>query len=365
MNIQWNGMRRVKILVTALLTLALIAITARIYAPVYITKVINNHIANSSKIGGAIEGVDLHLWRGAYSIEGIALYTVEREDARPLLTMPRLELTLEWRSLIRGQLLSELVFHSPVLNLHDGKGRNLADENALDENTTWLALADRIAPFAINRLDIRNGELHLYVNEGEWQRGLTLTKLNGQLLNITNSLQVANTLDGQFNLEGELYNVSHFTLKGTYSPYEPRPTFDVDFTMAALPAKQLDALVQYYTPYDIEAGTLDIAAEMQANQGAVDGYLRLGLKEISVFDWRADIERDGDHFFSALFEGLSDGLAQLLENNQTGAIATKVPLAGELDNIDTPLLTLIWGIIENAFIRAYEIELEGSLTFKG
>lgn len=108
-----------------LLVLALVLIGVRAALPGLVTDYANRKLSGIPGYEARIEDVDLHLWRGAYTIHGA---TIEQVDPRriPVLSAPSIALSLEWRELLRGALVGQIEFREPSVNVLAGpvkKGR--------------------------------------------------------------------------------------------------------------------------------------------------------------------------------------------------------------------------------------------------
>ena len=132
--------------------------------------------------------------------------------------------------------------------------------------------------------------------------------------------------------------------------------------MQRLPMMHIDHLISFYSPFDVEAGQLDFAMEFAAKQGVVSGYVKAGVYDLSVFDWQEDVVQDGDNPFQWLFEAVTGGIAELFEGGNKDLVATRIPLEGNIDDIETPLWPAIGAIIRNAFIKSLDIKVDETVT---
>ena len=64
---------------------------------------------------GHVEDIDIHLWRGAYSIEGVRLQKLDGSVATPFLEAKEVDLSVEWLALFHGKIVSEITLDKPVL----------------------------------------------------------------------------------------------------------------------------------------------------------------------------------------------------------------------------------------------------------
>ena len=101
--------RKRLVAIGVVLLLGLLA--ARVAAPVWVEQRINQAIAEAEGLRGNIGEVDLHLYRGAYRIRDIQLYSVNGVEVEPLISIARVELSILWSALIDGEVVAEMTFH--------------------------------------------------------------------------------------------------------------------------------------------------------------------------------------------------------------------------------------------------------------
>ena len=69
-----------------------------------------------------------------------------------------------------------------------------------------------------------------------------------------------------------------------------------------------------------------------------------------------------DLFVQTLWEGLVGAIAELLENQPRDQLATNIPLEGDLSNPDTSVLVAVINILRNAFVEAFQANLDNSIS---
>ena len=123
-------------------------------------------------------------------------------------------------------------------------------------------------------------------------------------------------------------------------------------------------LLNYYAPFDLEAGELDLALEMASDDGELTGYMRPVLHNIDVFSWKGDVEEDGDGLFRNLAELFTGAITELFENQPSNQFATEVEFTGTLDEPDIDTLAAITAILRNAFVDALEARIDNSINLE-
>jgi hypothetical protein len=96
MERRWT--RRNKIAFGVLIVVGLL-LGARLTLPYVVKDYVNRQLAALKAYDGRVADIDLHLWRGAYSIDGIEIVKTGAPRPVPFFKARRLNLSVEWRSL--------------------------------------------------------------------------------------------------------------------------------------------------------------------------------------------------------------------------------------------------------------------------
>src|SRR5918993_3740256 len=108
--------RRDKLLITlAVLVIALIAL--RLALPSIVKDYVNDTLQAMEAYDGSVRDIDIHLWRGAYRIVGLNIVKTGADQPVPFFSSEAIDLSVEWKSLMRGSLVAEGVFVRPDVNL--------------------------------------------------------------------------------------------------------------------------------------------------------------------------------------------------------------------------------------------------------
>lgn len=353
--------------------LLLLLVILRMMAPSIVKSIVNRSLDNAPGLSGSVNDVDLHIYRGAYQIEGIELRTVQGKQEYPFVSVKELDISIFWTKLLRGKVVTELVFDEPTFTFVDVKEEETKKYQAAAKESTWLGISDKLVPFDIDRLEIINGHFSFEgKSKNQNQQGaFFVSHLNTVISGITSpthyktdsthkaSPSTRGTLDGY----GMIYGESKARLAGSFDPFSKKPMFDIDASVDNVKAKHLDALIKIYTPFDIEAGSFTAATELKADNGELTGYIKAGAENLDVFSWKQDIEVDGDNPLQALADAIIGGVATTLSNHETDLVATKIPIEGRLTNPETSVIESFLALLNNAFIDALDIKVDKILSF--
>ncbi|MEL0646290.1 DUF748 domain-containing protein [Pseudoalteromonas agarivorans] len=349
---------------TAIVTL-LILITARIAAPYVVQYYVNEQIKNTEGITGHVGDVDLHLYRGAYAIDNVEIYATNATSApKPLLAIQTLDFSLAWSALFKGNLVTNMAFKSPEIVIYDKEPSTQEQNQQVKDETTWVGLANNLVLFSIDTLSIENGKVTLVNSTQSGTKPTYISDINAYIRNITNAQNLSKTLVTSLNVRGKLMGEAALSLNGKLDPFSKKANFDFNAEVQRFSVKNLETVFQVYTPFDIEAGGIDGAMELAASNNKLEGYVKAGVQNLSVFSWREDIEKDDDGLFTAIFEGSIDLLSSILENDDSKLVAARVPIEGELDNTDISTFQAVVSVLKNAFFDAFNMQVDNVITFE-
>jgi hypothetical protein len=122
----------------------------------------------------------------------------------------------------------------------------------------------------------------------------------------------------------------------------------------------LNSFFDGYASVDVKSGVFEMYTEMAAANGNFTGYVKPLFKDMRILDLKKDAKKP----LKLLWEGVVEGLTQLLTNHSTGQLGTKILLSGTFDNPKEDILSTIGGILKNAFIKALQPGIEGTVSLQ-
>jgi len=350
---------------SVLVATVLFLILLRAAAPYAVQYYVNQQLEQTQGITGHVGDVDLYLYRGAYAIDDVEIYAVDATSApKPLLAVQTLDFSLAWSALLKGNLVTNMAFSRPEIVIYDKDPSTTEQNQQVKDETTWVGLANDLVLFSIDTLRINNGKVSLVnaINDGE--KPTYISNINAEIKNITNAQNLSKTLVTSLNVEGALMGEAALSLNGKLDPFSEQANFDFNVEVQRFSVKNLETVFKVYTPFDIEAGGIDGAMELAANNNNLNGYVKAGVHNLSVFSWREDIEKDDDGLFTAIFEGSIDLLSSLLENDDSKLVAARIPIEGQLDNADVSTFQAVVSVLKNAFFEAFKMKVDNVISFE-
>src|SRR5262249_17407246 len=92
-----------------MLMLVILLIAARLAMPTLVRWYVVRVIDRSPLYEGKIADIDVHLWRGAYTIRELRLNKTTGNVPVPLFSAERVDLALEWNALLSGKLVGRMI----------------------------------------------------------------------------------------------------------------------------------------------------------------------------------------------------------------------------------------------------------------
>jgi hypothetical protein len=349
-----------------LFVVTLLLLAMRLAAPDLLRWHVNSLLQQQHGISGRVQDIDLALWRGRYDIKQIEISQHNASGELPLFSARQISIQLSWQRLREGELVSRMVFDQPlIMALDRTQQQDITEEAVLDERT-WISLANDLSLLPIDQLVLHDGRLEFNAIAKDIFGELILSSVQGNIDNLHHA--ATDSLETSVDIRGTVGATAPVTIRGRFNPTSDKPSFDFNLKMAQLPTAATDNIVKIYAPFDIEAGALELAAELACDKGQVSGYVKAGIHQLEVFSWKEDVVADvlhGDDNPLQLFvEGISALLATLLENRSSELLATRIPISGELNAVDTSWLDALSGLAHNAFVRAYNMDVEDIVDIK-
>ncbi len=346
--------------IQCLAALACLLVVVRLSLPFAAQWYINDVLDEGEEFTGSVGDVDLMLWRGAYSLDDVVILKRTGEVEQPFFEAKRVEFSLLWSALFDKALVAQVYLTQPELNFVDGRSE-ASSQSGEDEN--WLYLADQLVPLKVDRFEIDNGSVNFFNPDAEPVVHIQLHDINAVAKNLVNSRDLSKNLIATVQASGSAEEQGTITLTGSLNPATKNPTFDINLQANDVALVNFRNFLDTYAPFDLEAGTLELALELASDDGEISGYAKPVLRHVEVFSWKGDVERDGDGFFRSIAEALSGFIAELFENQSEDQVATRIPISGSLNDVDTPIFTTIVGILKNAFVQAIQGDLEYSVEW--
>ncbi|HZV68504.1 MAG TPA: DUF748 domain-containing protein [Saprospiraceae bacterium] len=336
--------KRRKVL-TIVLSIVVILFAIRLILPYVILKYVNKNLSNIEGYFGHVDDIDLSLYRGAYIVKHIFINKLDSVTNKqtPLFSCPNVDLSVEWRSLFKGRIVSELELKSPVLQFTEDK----AEPEQMEKDTNdFRHMLRTFTPVKVNKVEIFDGTIGYLDNTVKPVVDVHLDNthiLAKNLSNVTDTTLLPANIEATANVYGGTlaFNMRIDALAND-------PTYDMNLEIKNANLVRLNDFFKAYADFDINKGTFGMYMELAAKDRKFIGYVKPFINDLDV----VGPEDRHDSFFRKIWEGIVGVAADILENPKSDKIATKIPIAGAYDDRTIGVWYAILATLRNGFIQA-------------
>ena len=346
--------RRKRFIIPAVLVLALLAF--RLYLPTLVKNYVNKTLAELPGYYGQVADIDIALLRGAYVIDGMYLNVVNGQTEVPFLKLPKTDISVEWKSLFKGRIVSEIYLTSPsvIYLLEDQETLSGAESASTDD---WTKVLTDLVPIDINHLEVTDGTLAYVEVNADPNIDLEISKLRLVADNLSNVVAAPNTLPSPVTARGVSFGGGAVKLDGKVNLIKEVPDMDLSFSLEGANATALNDWTRQYVGIDFESGTFQLFSEVAIADGYLKGYLKPLLTDGKL------IGRD-DSFTQKVWEGFVGFFKFLFTNQKTDTLGTEVAFEGDLADPSVKIWPTVTNIFKNAWIKAFSPDTDNKIDYQ-
>jgi hypothetical protein len=275
----------------------------------------------------------------------------------PFFNGDRVDLSIEWRSLLRGRIVSECELYEPQVNLVRAETK---EQSQLGTEVNWADQLEKLSPFRFNTIVVHDGVATFRAPGISTDDALVASNIDGRITNMTNVVNVGKETFAGFRATAEVLKGGSAEIGGSANPLAPTPTFDLNLTVKNVQLPNVNPWLREYIKADAESGEFELYTELAAADGKFTGYAKPIMRKVDIYS----SEEPEKNPLKRLWEGLVDFAAEIFEDQDTGQVAARIPFSGTIKNPDAGLLETIVSVLHNAFVSAFARSLEGSVTIR-
>jgi Domain of Unknown Function (DUF748) len=343
-----------RVLGIVLIVLLVIGGVARAIMPWALRKYVNRTLDRSPLYTGRIGEVQIHLWRGAYSIHDVRISKTTGNVPVPLFSGKRLDFAVQWNALFHRKVVGRLEMDRPQLNFVDSPTEG---ESQTGAGGPWLQMIRDLFPFKINRALVRNGSVHFRTYKSEKPVDVYISQVNATIDDLSNIRRETRPLIATVQAQGLVMDQAKLDFKMTLDPFSYRPTFHMGLRLLGLDVTNINDLARTYGKFDFKRGFFDLVIETDSKEGQISGYVKPLFRNLKVFSLKEDIKED--NVLQFFWQALIGAATTVLKNQPHDQFGTLIPFNGDASGAtSTDILATIGNILRNAFVRAYLPRLE-------
>ncbi|MFN3378851.1 MAG: DUF748 domain-containing protein [Runella zeae] len=335
-----------------------ILVIIRLLLPYVVLQYANKTLATMSGYYGHISDIDLSLYRGAYQIKEIFLNKVDDKSHQQteFFKAQKIDLAIQWKPLFKRRIVGQLVFEKPTLIFTKNK---IELEDVQRDSSDFRKILKDFMPLQVNLFEIRQGSIHYVDPYVSPKVDISLEDTYVLAQNLTNAEEKDNDLPATVSARAKAYEGS-MVLNMKLNPLAYDATFDLNAEIKNSNLVLLNDFFKAYGRFDVSKGNLGLYTEFAANEGKFKGYVKPIIKDLEILG-REDKK---DSFFQKLWEGIADGVGNVLENPKKEQVATKLAMEGSFEKPRIRTLDAVFELLRNAFIRALVPSVDHQITLK-
>ena len=330
--------------------LAVAVIVVRAMLPFWVRDYVNRKLSELEDYRGHVADVDIHLWRGAYTLHQVEIVKTTGRVPVPFFSAPAVDLSVEWKALFDGAFVGEIHFERPEVNLVNAASKS-GRQAPLDE--PWGQKIRDLFPLKINRFTVSDGEVHYRDFSRDPKVDVVVDRVTMVATNLTNSKKLSKSLKANIEIEGRPLRSGELKAKTDLDPYSPKPTFSTKLELDGIPLVKLNDFARAYGGITFEEGSLKLATELTSKNGDFTGFVEPVFDQMSIFDPAHDSENPIDF----IWQGIVGGLTRIVRNHPKDRFGTRVPVSGSFDDPTPAIMETVFNVFKNAFIKAFEGKL--------
>lgn len=330
-----------------------VLIVIRLFLPRIVKGYVNDVLADIPGYYGQVEDIDLAIYRGAYVIKGMYLNKVNAKTQLPFIKLPQADISVEWKSLFRGKIVSEIHLLDPEIT-YVFEDQAEADSSEADD---WTDALNDLVPLDINKLQIKNGKFSFVQVSADPDVDLSIYNADLVADNLRIVKSKVGTLPSTIHGTARSFGDGYVKIDGQVNIIKEVPDVDVSFELKEANATALNGFTQHYGRVDFEKGNFSVFGEIAIADKYMKGYVKPLLSDSKLIG-------KSDTFPETLWEGFIGVFKFVLKNQKTNTLGTKVPFEGSLENVNTGVWTSVKNIFINAWIKALKGEVDNDIDYK-
>jgi hypothetical protein len=329
----------------SLAVLALLLLAGRLALPGYVESYVNKKLASLPEYRGKIGHVEIHLWRGAYSIHDVDIVKKNGQSLVPFFSARVVDFSVEWRELFHGSVVSEIEVDRGSLNFVESPNEAQSQKGISKE---WIKVVEDLVPFQINRFVFRNSEAWFHDVGSNPTIDVYITNVYVLATNITNTRDLSTNLPAYFHVFGTTLGNGLLDLEVHANPLATKPTFNLNGRIEHMDVTALNSFLQAKAKVDVKHGTFRVYSEVAARDGGYEGYVKPFFEDLKVID----LPEDAKHPLKLAWKTIVAGAVQLFKNHSKDRVATKIPISGTFEKTDVAVWESVVNLLRNAFVQA-------------
>jgi uncharacterized protein DUF748 len=202
-----------------------------------------------------------------------------------------------------------------------------------------------VAVFRVDELHIADSTVGYVDHSADPGYRVFVEKSDLMIKNVSNQ-----AADGPASLEltGQFMGSGDAAVQAIVTPATPSRDLDLWVTIEGTQLQSMNNLLRTFGNFDVVAGQFTVYSQIAIKNGEISGYLKPIFTDMQVYSQQQDA---GKPLLHRMYEGLVGGTQTVLQNRR-GEVATTVEISGRASDPETSTWALVFGLIQNAFVKA-------------
>jgi hypothetical protein len=365
--------KSVKILIAIVALLIVVRIALNPIVKHYVNQTLEHGIKGYA---GHVEDVEIHLYRGAYALDKLVLKKVEGKVPVPFITAEKIDFSIAWRALFRGQIVADFAIFTPVVNFVQGpdskssqagvegessehKGGKGVKEKA--EKKGWRQTFNKVFPLDIERVEVNQGQIHFKNFHANPPVDVYLRDLDGLATNLHNTESKQDRLVSELKLTAKIQKSGTLKLTSKMNILKKPLEFDGNVAIKKISLVELNAFLKTYAGIDADKGEVEVYSEMASIDGELKGYVKPFLRDVRIISENEDYKGNVGKLAK---ETVATVVNFILRYYPKDEMATKIPVAGSLKDPKVGVWPAIKNAFKHAFVEPYKPQVDKSINIK-
>ena len=339
-----------------LLSIVLVLLlAARLAAPYYVERLIDRRLNQIPGFSGHVTGIGLHIWRGAYRIDGMEIEKGNGRVNEPFFAADQIDFSIAWSQIFRGRFVSRIFITNGRLNFVRGNSEETSQLSS--DKKGWQDVINDLFPIDITFLDIRGGVLRFLDATHSPKVDIAIHDLDVSATGLQNRPDSSgDPYPAKIHVSGVTLGGGELHLFTKLEPLADKPHFVLAMELKNVSMPALNEFLKAYANVEVSQGRFEAFSQMAMEDGHYEGYVKPFLANVTF----SDPDKEKSSPWNALWTALVSGAAELAKNKDTGEVATRIPFSGEADQMDIHLWKSIENGLHHGFVRALSQGFEGT-----
>jgi hypothetical protein len=339
---RWLRSRWLRRLLVALAIVVAVVFAVRLALDPIAAHYLRKSLKRSPDMDGDFASVHVDVVPPGLQIRRLKLVPTGGDWRRPLLYVENAHFRLGLRDLLGGHLVARLRVDDPKLIMpQPTQGKPLPPLTSISPRR----LVEQFPAVRVDRIGVKGGEL-LYQEPGQGPSGqLWIHDVDLAVENLATRPGLAGQRPIILTARAQVARSGVATLFVTADPFAKRITFSGRSQLRGLELSELHDFIAPKTDLQVAKGTLDMFAEFTCTNGILRGGVKPLLKNVEV-------KAADNSWVARLKAWAADETVDVASDRveARNAVATVVPIRGNLDKPDLQLVPAVLGVLRNAFV---------------